>query len=142
LRQKEKLELLKKYQESFFDEMDSEQQKKSKEQILAERQAKKLAKKSGKNTGEKKPDEEKPIDPKTAPKKEQLPKEVKSVPNPVVVKSEMKEIPEKSKEEVAAQREAKKIAKQAAKHKGDAVQKPQSTQPQTENVKKTGSGKA
>lgn len=99
-------------------------QGKSKEQILAERQAKKAAKKNvKKNEGAKeevKPEKPSPV--ASPQKKPQSPVKLSSskeqVQSSQVIENSSKE-PEKSRDQVKAEREAKKLAKQAAKKKTD-----------------------
>lgn len=87
---------------------------KSKEQILAERQAKKSAKQGRKSEGGEKKVE--------TPVKETLPAAVPQKPVPVISESPQKpQETEKSKEQILAEREAKKLAKQAAKKKDGAT---------------------
>lgn len=131
---------------------------KSKEQILAERQAKKSAKKQNKSGTDEKataspspqlklvqstssveksnPEKTSPILKPASPLKKTTPHSQKTPPAEAV----STETPEKSREQVIAEREAKKLAKQSAKKKGnDENQKTESAPQQKREIIKSNS---
>lgn len=117
---------------------------KTKEQILAERQAKKASKHIAKNVADPQKIDPAPK-PSTANKPAAAP--VAKVEKPVpVVQSEKPQQTEKSKDQVLAEREAKKLAKQAAKGKpqekgGDKVLKPAEKPQQPKSLEQTSEAK-
>ncbi|KAG5679361.1 hypothetical protein PVAND_008931 [Polypedilum vanderplanki] len=129
----------------IFGEMES-QQEKSKEQILAERKAKKAAKKQGNKK------EETPIVPPLAAAVSAhslLPTKTENQSTSVNVDKEIKDVQsekpkeaeKKSREEVLAERETKKLAKQAGKKKNVEVAKDDENKQQSKpkEVEKTNS---